>query len=242
MPLIKKFLIVFSTVSLVFGSINAQNEIIPLSASQLKGRTEKLLGMDDLLVNGKRYLPEHTKVVGSPEFEFQDAGNSAVYIKGQRFDNILLAYDIVSDLLILVQTLGNGLENRIQLHPVMIDSFRLGNHLFINPSNFLTGFVPSGFYEKISDGKVLYLKKHSKHYLQIYDASNRGKYSSRITNNYLLDRNGTLIPVNNRQSFLKYFAPYKKAIKSYLHDEGISFKKAGNPEIIRLMSFCNALT
>ncbi|HLO59142.1 MAG TPA: hypothetical protein VK179_10395 [Bacteroidales bacterium] len=206
------------------------------SSSILKTHTNRVLGPDDLLVNGTSYLPENLYATGSPDFEYTANEGSGLFIKGQYFDEIRLALDIVSDQLILIQEYGNGLENRIAVHAAYADSFLLGNYFFINLSN------PSrGYFEKIAGGKVTFLKKYRKEYVKIYDASNRGKYSEQKFSCFLL-HDGRLTLVNNRMSFLNYFRENKKPIRDYLRKNKISIRNASNSQLTALMNYCNSLT
>jgi hypothetical protein len=185
-------------------------------------------------------MPENLHATGSPDFE-QISGESALFIKGQGFYKIQLAYDIVSDRLVLVLPLGNGLENRIQLYSSFVDSFKIGNSLFINIHNLPGEFQQTGFYEQVATGEIRFLKKYTKKYLQIYDASNRGKYSPQSFSCYLLNREGKLSQINNRIQFLKHFGENKKQVRNYLNDHSINLRKAGNAQLRELMFFCNTL-
>lgn len=216
-------------------------EVNSASLTYVRKSTEQKLGIDDLLVNGIRYYPENTQVEGSPDFEIVNTVKSVLFIKGQEFSGIRMSYDIVSDQALLIQEFGNGLENRIVLHPALVDSFTLGSHLFINPSNWFEKSSLKGYFEKISDGDIQYLKKHRKSYLKIYDNLNKGKYSPQQFSGYLIDKKGKLTQVKNRKSFLKYFTAKRKTISQYMKVNNISLKKSTNPDIRNLMNFCNSL-
>ena len=179
MPYLKTIILtlILSHWCIYYSDAQTHNLLQSPESNLLIRETNRLLGLDDLLVNGKRYIPANNKVTGSPEFEYNSTGVTKIYVKGQCFENAAIALDIVSDLLILTQPRGNGLDDRIILHPAFIDSFTLGDHLFINPMNFREHFTEQGYYEKIGGKSELLLKKYRKAYLKIYDSSNRGKYS-----------------------------------------------------------------
>jgi hypothetical protein len=206
------------------------------TSMQIRLNTEQVLGLDDLLVNGKMYIPEHAYVTGSPEFEYRKGTKSTLYIKGQSFKNLNLSYDIVSDQLILNLSEGNGFGNRILLHPAHIDSFYLGSHLFINPVN------GKGYFEQLNTGREIFLKKHSKVYIKIYDASNRGKYSPQKLTRYVMNDRGELFMVNSRRAFLRYYSPHRKNLREYLRRENINYRKASNQELKNLMIYSYELS
>jgi len=241
MSVLKSFAAASALLGMIFGCIQGQNYVNPASVASTKNITEQKLGLDDLLVNGISYIPEHTNVNGSPEFEYINGHNSFLFIKGQKFEKIRMAYDIVSDHALLIRDFGNGLENRIILYPSNVDSFTIGNHFFVNPANSYENFTGKGYFEKITDGNIIFLKKHSKSYLQIYDNLNRGKYSPQKFSRFLTDSNGKLTAVNSKGSFLRYFSKYKKNIRSYINEHNIKYKNADHSEIRSLMNHCNTL-
>ena len=142
---------------------------------------------------------------------------------------------------VLVRDFGNGLENRITMYPALVDSFIIGNHLFINPSNIFSNFAGTGYLEKLSDGEVQFLKKYKKSFLKIYDNSNRGKYSPQQDNFFLLENDGDLIAIKSKGAFCRYFSSHKKEIRDYFNEKKIDFRKADASDIRSLMNFCNSL-
>jgi hypothetical protein len=244
-PIIMLFLNRFAAVSgfliTIFGCIHGQVNIGAAPVDNIKAITEKKLGLDDLLVNGIQYIPEYSKVAGSPEFEYIESSRAILYIKGQEFDGIRMAYDIVSDHALLIRDFGNGLENRITLYPAHVDSFVIGNHLFINPSNIFSNFKRTGYFEKLSDGEVQFLKKYRKSYLKIYDNNNRGKFTPQIVSFFLLEKDGNLVAIKSKGAFLRYFSSNKKEIREYFKENKIDFRKSAVSDIRNLMNFCNFL-
>ncbi len=199
------------------------------------------MGESDLMINGIQYQPDYIRVAGSPEFESTGGYSSMLFIKGQKFENIRVAYDIVSDKPLLVQEYGNGLENRIELFRSRVDSFTIGNHLFINPAAFIDNFQGSGYYEKVSSGNIMFVKKYRKAYIRIYDNQNRGKYSPQQNTCYLLDSKGKLTQIKSRQSFVRAFPLNRQDIRHYLNENKINFRKSSNSSLRELMNFSNSL-
>lgn len=211
------------------------------STGQLVQHTNQILGLDDLLVNGSVYRPEKPNALGNPFFECINADKAGLYIKGQHFAHVNLLYDIASDHLVLSQPLNQQVSRYILLRPEMIDSFVMGDCTFVNPSNFRNIQNVPGYYEKIAGDQVLFLKKHKKTFIKIYDAENNGKYSNQQSICYILDQQG-LTNVNFLRSFLSYHALYKKEIRTYLKERQIKYRKASPDEIRKLMKFCHELT
>ncbi|MBN2813603.1 MAG: hypothetical protein JXQ80_05960 [Bacteroidales bacterium] len=232
-------LVVFIAVSgLVYGQAGPVTG--DYSTGQLVQYTNQIFGFDDLLVNGSVYRPEKPNALGNPFFECPYAEESGIFIKGQHFANIKLLYDIAGDQLLLLQPLNKEVSRYVLLRPELVDSFEIGNCTFVNPSNFDNVPNVPGYYEKIAGKEVLFLKKHKKSFIKIYDTENKGKYSNQQSINYILDQRG-LTNVTLFRWFLSYHGPYKKEIRTYLKEKKIKYRKASPDEIRKLMKFCYEL-
>lgn len=197
---------------------------------------DKKYGLDDLLVNGKRYQPVRINVNGTPDFEWDNSLGAKLFIKGQSFENIDLKYDIETDQLILINILEQGFERQIIMSTSLVDSFCLGNQLFINFAQLYPTSGEQGYYEKIFSGSSLLLKKHKKIYLRIYDSANKGRFSPQKAILFMYSE-GRLINVNSKMAFLNFFDDNKKEIRQYIRRNGFNYKKASNDELYKLMTF-----
>ncbi len=232
------FLLFSSTCILEGQSISMPEEYTTV---QLLEETERQLGLDDLLVNGKNYRPEKIGANGNPNFEWNESNGARLFIKGQCFDRVDLTYDIASDQLVLNQPLNQDIVRQVLLHPEFIDSFYMGNLLFINPGKTLAGTGASGYFEQVACGKVLFLKKYKKTFIKIYDSSDKGKYSPQTKTYYLMDE-GKLISVNTRRAFLSFYKVYKRNVREFMRHNKIAYRKASNEELKKLMTYCHALS
>jgi hypothetical protein len=224
--------------TVINGLMNGQSSTVlnNYTPAQLLRETEQLLGLDDLLVNGKNYRPERIGVNGNPNFEWDERNGARLFIKGQCFVHVNLSYDIVSDQLVLNQPLNQDIVRQVLLKPEFIDSFYLGDQLFINPGKIMANAVAPGYFEQVTPGKVLFLKKYKKTFIKIFDSSNKGQYSPQ-KNFYYLMNEGKLISVNTKGAFLSFYKAHKKNIREFMRSNDIAYRKAGNQELKNLMTY-----
>jgi len=209
---------------------------------ELRLITEGKFGLDDLLYNGLEYHPENIRASGNSNFEWDNSLNSLLFVKGHAFKNANLIYDINLDQLILTKVQKNYLGPKIILNSTYIDSFYLGNNLFINLLRINKDYKNKGYFEKIFAGNSMFLKKHKKRFVDSYDFHHPyGKFSPQ-TQYCFLYNNGNLIKVNSKKEFLGYYAIYKKKIRRFLHRNKIKYRKASNQELFKLMIYCEEIS
>ena len=211
-----------------------------LSKDELISYTDEFYGADDLLFNGIKYQPIDARVNGNLFFEYKESGNSKLFIKGQVFKNINIKFDIHSEKLVLVKLTNDGIKKKIALNSSYVDSFYLGNHVFINLKYKKDTISKSKYFEKIYSEKDIFLKEYKKTVISLYDDYNpKGKYSDQKYTYYIYSNNN-LVKISTKKAFLNFYNPYKKDIQKYMKENKIAYKSANNEEIIKLMTFCHA--
>lgn len=209
------------------------------SRSNIEHLAERYYGFDDLLVNGTIYRQQNILANGSPLYNSSNFTDTQIYIKGQLFENEELKYDIVSDQLVLAKQQQNKYKLQIVLNLSFVDSFYLENRLFVNLLNLKESTIPYRYFEKIYSGKHLLLRKYKKRFEDSYDIKNpHGKFSPQKKILFILN-NGALTRVNTKSEFLSFYNTEKKKVRKYMRQNKLRIKKASNPELIKLMTFCN---
>nr|MDA3953910.1 hypothetical protein [Bacteroidales bacterium] len=140
---------------------------------------------------------------------------------------------------ILKAEIENGIQRLVELNKFQLDSFLIGNSLFVNSRCILNEANKHTFYEQIYNGKYSLYKNYKKVFIRVYNnISPYGRYSSLKFNIFLFDKN-KLINVNKRTTFIKYFEKEKQNdIKSFMKKNNIKFKNASHKELKQLMEFC----
>ncbi len=199
------------------------------------------LGADDLLVNGEVYLPAHAKANGHPYYPDAEWTAGAVYVKGRTYPGVSLLYDLVLDRPLLRTQLSDGQTVQLILVPALVDSFRIGAHLFVHARAVGLPAEEAGYFEAVYQGKARLLIRHEKHFVATYsNVSPFGSYASLRSRLFLLDA-GQLIPVPDKGAFLAHFSYKKDPIKQFLRQHRIRYARATHAQLHQLMQYCDAL-
>ncbi len=106
-----------------------------VTVEELYKYSENLYGSDDILVNGRAYLPGHYNAKGNPYFISDSWIASTLFIDGRKYDNQKLLYNIEIEKVIMQTTINEKNKILLLLNTESIDSFYLGQHYFINAAN-----------------------------------------------------------------------------------------------------------
>lgn len=185
----------------------------------------KSVGENAPIYNGAAYAGYEKGIIGSPFFESDHLSNGTVFYAGVRYDNVQIAYDLVSDCLILKDFQNENLQ--IILVTEKIDSFIVNDHVFVNGNGSGKEGNKTGFLERVYNGAHTVLIKRRKQVearpLEEKDKSIFAEYDY-----YLVMQQSAFTPVSSASDLLKLFANKKALVKIYLKEHQLKFKK--NPE------------
>jgi hypothetical protein len=221
--------------------------IFPQQSSSLKTTdaviqfTQKIYGPDDLLVNGRLYIPDHLKAEGNPYFEEEKWTTGRIIIKGKSFDNIEFIYNIAVDRIVIQSKDINQNNIAVLLNRNFIDDFYIGEHHFINVDQLNLISIEKGFAEEIYRSGLTFVIRYKKDFLNQYSQSNPyGSYSKLQSTKYI-QKGNQLVKLPTRKSFLVCFKPFQNQIKKYFRSNNISYKNASKEELSGLLKFCDGL-
>ena len=203
--------------------------------------TNSVYGSDDMLINGRIYVPQHSLAEGHPYFEIMDWINGDIYVRGRQFENQKLKFDIELDEFVLYIEDKFKRKNYLVLNHHYVDSVRLGKYLFVN-----TDIMPEigkslGYAELVYNNKLIFLVKYKKDFKKQYSESKpHGEYSKQNADRYIAE-NGQVEKVSSKKAFLNYFEPHKKEIKRYMKKQKIKYNKANSGALYNLLDHCHAL-
>ena len=142
----------------------------------------------DALVNGWLYQYQ-TVQNGQPYFGDQNWYKSTVTTRYERFDNVLVKYDLYQDVLIIPVYKKTG-AYPIVLNPRDIGSFTLDSHRFVNLNRVLEdcGKTYPGYYEMLYDGNLKLIVKWRK-LMSDQDKMSGGKFLTEKTYYLIRDHN-----------------------------------------------------
>lgn len=245
-PNLRQFFILITAFFIVGGFSSAKSQEINKQVAgtipMLQNYTDALYGTDDVLVNGRAYLPDHYNANGHPYFLTQNWTKSTLIIDGKSYENQEILYNIDLEILILKTTINDGNKVLLMLNTEFIDAFYLGSHSFINASKYLLENKFPGFVEQVYSGSFSVFIRHQKAFVFEYTKNNPyGFYTSTKSENYIRVDN-ELVKLSSKKSLIEYFPDYKKDIKSFLRKNKIRYKHADNDQLHKLFEYCDQIS
>lgn len=212
-----------------------------VSVDDAKACIERYYGTNDLLVNGRTYLPVNTKASGHPYFETADFVKGTIFVKAKAFDNVDLKFNVEKNQLILHHRLTNGIPVQVIVTPALVDSFRINRHLFVNERHITAPEVAKRFFKKIYAGNLGFYRKEIKLFQPVFSRIHpNGKYSDTEIS-YLLVKDSQLHDIHSKRDFLKCYPGQEREIKQYMKQQSIKFKKASDDQFYNLLKFCDEI-
>lgn len=195
-------------------------------------------GPDDLLINGRPYVPGNFRAEGHPYFQTEAWKPGIVYLKGKPYPSGKLKYNLVNQQLVIQYDRPNGTYQRVVVSELLVDSFRIGAHSFVNQSLILPGEEDGGYLEKIFE-EQLSLFRFSKKVLSAPSGSNPNGQFRGLKEVFYLLKGGQLHRITKRSDFWACFPEHKSRIKKYMKKNTPRWKKITDPQFVGLLKFCH---
>lgn len=199
---------------------------------------DSIYGLDPLLHNGRNYsFSLSYETVGHPFIHTKNYEPGYIVIRDEKFENILLNYDIYNQEVILKYQDIHGANNLIKLSKAWLRMFYLRNNEFVLMK---TEDGQQGFFKVIGSEslKVLYSWQKKMSLSNVAGKSNY-QFSEPVKTMYLF-KNEEFFRFRNNKSFLAYFDPGKRdSIKKYLTENGINVKRVSDENMLNLITFCS---
>lgn len=240
---LKKIIIVFLILTYFPNLLFSQEESLVLQTEKdLLNYVDQIYGADDLLVNGRIYVPEHGLAMGHPYFEIYDWIIGTVYIKGHSYHDVKLKYDIeIDDFILFIQD-NFGHKNYLVLNRHYVDSVHLERYRFINSSVIKQLTKELGYIELVYDKNFMFFIKHSKNFKKEFSETKpHGEYAEMKSVFYIL-KNEDLTKLPTKKSFLQYFYDSRKELKKYMKRNKIKYKKANSGELFNLLVYYDKIS
>jgi hypothetical protein len=226
-----------------WSSVHAQeapSSQLESAVKEISNYAASLYGTDDVVVNGRKYFPEHYNAKGNPYFLSDKWTEASLFIDGKRYDNQEILYDIDIEKVILKTSIEDSLTIYLVLNNETIEAFYLGQRYFINAKLIKNEFP--GFVELLYNGGFSVFSRHQKSFMSEYSRSApNGFYSGTKSELYILYP-GQLDKLPTKKSLLNYFSEYQKEIKTFMRKQKIKYKKADNIQLNKLFEYCDQLS
>jgi hypothetical protein len=162
---------------------------------------------------------------------------SSVRFNGKWYKNVPVLYDVHND--VMVSFSGNFL---FTLNTNRISDVYLLDHHFINITDKDKNGLAGGFYDLMYSGRTEILVKRSKtveddlrniNFVETFYVDKSDVYARKDDRYYL---------VNDKSSFLDLFKDQKKALKQYMKDHKIDYKKDKESASVKLAGYYDQIT
>ena len=200
---------------------------------------DRVYGLDPLLYNGKKYiyfLPDGTG--GNPFLSSAEFIKGDVVIKGVRFPDILLNYDIYNQQLLLQYLDETGAPQIIEVSKAWLESFRLGDLEF----KCVIDDKETRFFQALGDGPYQILYSWRKNF-KLINSTGPSYYSFSLpirTRYVMID--GELHNFKSKGSFIKIFDPsHQLEIRNYIQRNKINLKHASDQIMTDLINYTGNL-
>jgi hypothetical protein len=195
-------------------------------------------GPDNLLINGRTYRPDHPRAEGHPFFQTEEWKSGVVYIKGNSFPARYLKYDLFNHHLLIKHERPNGSYQEVVLSDLLVDSFLIEEHLFVQRDQILSDKENSGYLEKLFEDQLSFFRFQTKVFGSVSNSTPYGRFSDLKDVFYLLDGD-QLHKITNKKDFLNCFPARKSQIKKYMNNQSLKWKKMTNNQFAQLLQFCH---
>lgn len=203
---------------------------------------KSIYGLDPQLHNGKPYnYFKQSNILGNQFLVDEPFTKGELTIRGIKFTNIYLNYDLYEQEVLLKYHNSNGYASILKISKAWLEEFSIGK------SNFkfiaLNGFPEKKIYQVIglhTDSiQIYYFIKKELLFNNEYGKSNYTFTPKRSS--YLLI-NGVLHPYSNNKTFIKSFDKNTQSLlKKYLRNNKINVKKSTDATMEQLINYCNSL-
>lgn len=217
-----------SVIILFLSSVN-------LKSQDCANEMDRVYGLDPLLYNGKLYsyfLPSGTggnQFLSSVEFIKGD-----VVIRGVRYTDISLNYDIYNQQLLLQYVNETGALSIVEVSMAWLESFRLGDLEFrcLNPGN------GQRFYQVLGDGPLFILYHWNKDLKLGATYGNKNFiFTPAIKFKYVLTGEN-IRSFRGKRSLISITGQgHKQEIKNYIHVNRIKMKDASDETMTGLINY-----
>jgi hypothetical protein len=177
---------------------------------------------------------------GHPFFGEDRFHNGTVTYHGILYENVLLLYDEIEDMLVIPDPLK---VFKISLIPYEVDAFTIGDHSFVRLSDSLNRSQPAnGFYEQLYKGHISLLKKEKKTIRE--DITSQAEGVQRFVDvhvAYHLKRGDEYYSVNNKNSLLYALKDKAKEAKKFIRQNHLNLRKDKENALVKVVTWYDGL-
>ncbi len=206
---------------------------------KVKDGMDMVYGLDPLLYNGVLYNSSYpTTVKGDQFFLGSNYLKGEATIRGIKYKNLDLNYDICKQELLLKYLSSNNAFNIIMISKAWLEDFSIGEIRF---GFYSTPETANRIYQVLGNDsiKLLYYWKKDLELDNTFGNSSLS-FNTKKQQNILINK--SLKRFHNNRSFVHQFTKEKQIlIKKYLHQYKIKVNKESDQKMEKLINYCSKL-
>lgn len=192
-------------------------------------------GQDQELVNGLQYYNRHPRSLGHPYLLEGWVHQGTVSIRGKRYRNIWLKYDLYAQHVEVEYQTMNGADNQVILVSNRVDDFSIGSYFFqrMDLGEEVDEELESEqFYQVLGEGRLVWYIRWEKNLVPLVgDPRFIEEYTS-PKRSYLLKLDGSVQSFSNKKGFVKLFPEsIQKDIKRLIKSNQLQIRSATTEQL-----------
>jgi hypothetical protein len=240
--------------------VSHNNRYYAFGTKDAKTLYKKELLNNYAFLNGREYKLYDIALGTSPLFASSFGLEGTIFVEGESFENVMLAYDIYKDKLIYITSSQLFKDcNFIEINSAIVDSFFLKTevsselHNIVKKKQFhfikvnfpknIGNKMQNGYYEvaEIGEMKVYIQHKAIQISNQGAEAMQAGLYKYNHILNKTLCINGTYYEINKKNKFLKLFPDKRKEINKMIKVFELRFNLLDKEQMVKILQFINSI-
>jgi hypothetical protein len=198
------------------------------------------VGENAHIYTGYEYFTPDRNIKGSPYYLSDSPWPADLIYDDSYYKNIPVMYDVMKDE-VVINRLGQNFK--ISLVNDKLKSFTIRTHEFIRISgDSVSGNqLPTGFYDRLYNGKTIVLVKRKTRLQETYVYS-QIVYEYIRQDIYYVIIAGQIVQVDSKSSVLKLFNSKKSEIKSFMKKNKLNFKLDFEKTLVAISAYYDQLT
>jgi hypothetical protein len=205
----------------------------------LRTNIDQKYGLDQNLVNGRKYIHQNPLAFGFPEWFQKKPFNGEIVISGIKYSNQSLRFNAYKQIFILNYKDYNSALKSIELNNSQVDTVKINGSVFIQNNN---KDIPSAIVEIIAIDSISCFIAWRKDYSYNGGGLHPGFYYTDDIKLIYITYRDRLWLAKNKRSFLKAFSKgIRDSVRKYLSGQTNNFKEMNSHELKLLLNYCNDL-
>jgi hypothetical protein len=218
--------------------MNAQQPTNNIIAA-LDELVDETYGPDQHLINGIEYFNLHIHSSGHKFLDEDKFYKGRVTIDNKVYNEVLLKYDIFNQQLLLLIQHPLGGNKQIILNNLRVDEFEINGRIFHKYTFSGNGLQ---FYQVIGNDEMACLYHFSKNEIpRTLDRYTLSEFTDVKKKSYIYWQSA-LHEFKGTRSFLRIFPDHQPQIKSFIRQNKLRVRKLSDPQMHRLIGYCNSIT